>query len=796
MIIWIIDKPMQKRKPNSRKPKPSKRESAEQFRRYQGCIRRLKSNVKPVQIVGFDTEDYKGTPTLFVFYDGTDYFVTKDEKKALAYIYNYKGPVVFVCHNLQYDMANLFKRTRYRLVKDMTFASRLIKVTLQNLSPRRVYFMDSCAFYAGSLSSLGDLIGMPKTEGSPFDAEYSKQDAKIVYTFMDMIQKRLNADGLNLCLTLGSMAMADFRTNYMKGPSLISYNSPLCLEAYYGGRVELFYKGTIEDSVFSADINSSYPTEMFHREYPDTTVIEPSTLATHDFGIGRFTIRVPETLFIPPLPYHSPEGRLFFPVGNVTGAWTYAEVRFAVSKGCTVLSESDGEGTRYGCRPFRDFIDVNYNARLDMKSKAKQKEARGEPTYAEDFEILYYKLKMNNLYGKFSQHKDKTEMTRDKKTAYQCEKLGEYVEGQVGPFWRYRVKRQKAPNTANYMWGTYVTSYARISLMEKLYAVHDAGATLLYCDTDSVMFTKSDACKALDVSGGLGAMSVEQFDMAHFEMAKGYLLARNVGPNQYQTIKIACKGVHQEYGLAYLQGEKVRYEQPVKMKAGLIAQHAKVNAKKGDDFMREHSENAWRLIEKTQRTVYFKRKGDFGVTTPIHVDEIEVLENTDYSEFTQKSNIKKGIVVIPKKFKKPKFHKVDMPAGWEKEWFASDEAAIQTHFERRGVDYLNPQRCLSLEPGDSWFSGTVFGLEKGKWNRYCYMVGLDTYDGVLAESAGIVVAVPAYRFTDPTFPGISKDFNFIGKKIEFILVEKYVAKYEGEKYLDNTPLKLRGKILA
>ncbi len=781
--------------PRKRKPAPTSRESQEQFQRYHGALRRLQSKVTKLKIVGFDTEDYQGKTVSYCFYDGQNYFVTRDYKKAIAYIYNYPGPVAFVCHNLQYDIANLFKATKYRLVRDMTFASRLIKVTLMNLSPRRCYFMDSCSFYAGSLSSLGDLIGMPKLSGSPFDSEYVKMDAKIVYTFMSMIQDRLNADGLNLTLTLGSMAMADFRTNFLNVKKQITYNSPICLEAYYGGRVELFYKGTFEETVFSSDINSSYPTEMFRREYPDTSYIETSTLATHEFGIGRFTVQVPDDCFIPPLPYHSPEGRLFFPTGTVSGCWTYAEVRFALSKGCKILAESDGEGTRYGCRPFRDFIDQNYQARLSAKALAKKKKSQGMQTHAEDFEILYYKLKMNNLYGKFSQHKDKSEMTRDKKTPWECEKLGEYVEGNVGPFYRYRLKRKKAPNTANYMWGTYVTSYARISLMEKLYSVHDAGGTLLYCDTDSVMFAGSQAVHALDVSGDLGAMSVEEFDMAHFEMAKGYLLAKRIGPDRYQAVKLACKGVNQEYGLAYLGGQKVTYEQPIKLKAGLIAQYAKVNAKKGDAFMKEHSENTWRLIEKTQRTVYFKRKGDHGVTLPINVSEIEALEMKDFSSETQKSNVKKGIVIIPPEFKKEKFQKVTMPDGWEKAWFAGDEAVIQAGYERRGVDYLNPQRCISLNPGDSWFSGTVFGLERNPKGKHCYMVGLDTYDGILAASAGIVVAVPAYRFSPAVFTGISKDFNFIGKKIEFILLKKYLPKYDGKKYIENSPLELRGKIL-
>lgn len=756
----------------------------------------LKRKVVPMQIVGFDTEDYDGKTVAYSFYDGKEHFYTKSFQKALGYVYNYPGPVVFVCHNLQYDIANFFKATHYKLVSEMTFASRLIKVTLQNVSPRRLYFMDSVSYFQGSLESLGKLIGMEKDEdGNPFNVVYAKQDAKIVYTFMDMIQKRLNQDGINLQLTLGSMAMSDYRTNFLKKKQ-ITYNSSTCLDAYYGGRVELFYKGTFEEKVVVADIKSSYPDVMRRHEYPDTATIEVSRLATHEFGIGRFRIRVPKDCFIPPLPYHSPEGRLFFPTGEIEGVWTYHEVRYAVSKGCEILSEEDGEGTRYGCRPFVEFIEHNYQARLDVIAMQKKKKAEGKPSPFEDFENLYYKLKMNNLYGKFSQHKDKTMMTRDKKTSRELEKMGEYVEGMVGPFYRYRVKRLKAPATANYLWGTYITSYARISLMEKLYAVHDAGGILLYCDTDSVMFAGAQAIKALDVGNNLGQMSIEYFDMAHFEMAKGYVLATQIGPKQYQAVKLACKGVHQEHGLAYLGGEKVTYEQPVKLKAGLIAQYAKVNAKKGDAFMREHSENTWRMIEKTQRTIYFKRKGNDGVTYPIDISEIPDLEARDFSSETQKSNMKKDIVIIPPEFKRKRFQRPTLAPGWEKEWFAKDEANVKTEYQRRGIDYLNAQRCLSMQPGDSWFSGTVFGLETGKRGKQVYLVGLDSYDGCLTSSAGIVVAVPTYRFSEEHFPGLPENYDFIGKRVEFVLVKKYETIYKKNSYIENTPLKLRGKILG
>lgn len=770
---------------------PDSKLTEHSFKRHAGALRPLVPKLRPVRIVGFDTEDYEGTPVAFAFFDGAEYFYTKSTTDALTYIYNQPAPTCFVCHNLQYDIANLFKQSDYGLVKSMVFASRLISVTLQNANPKELWFQDSCSFFAGSLAALGDLIGIPKQEGSAFNPEYCKNDARICQVFMSKIQDRLNQDGVNLTLTLGSMAMSDFRTNYMPH-KILTHNTPLCLDAYYGGRVEMFYKGSFDEAILCADINSSYPTEMFHREYPDTGSMESSSIHTHQFGVGRFVVDVPDSLFIPPLPYHSPEGRLFFPTGRIEGAWTYAEVRYALSKGCTLIEEKEGEGTHVACRPFQSFIDTNYGLRLEAKSRLSKKKAQGLDTKEEEFEILYYKLKMNNLYGKFSQHKDKTEMTRDKKTPKECEKLGVYTEGRIGPFYQYRVKRTRAPRTANYLWGTYVTAYARISLLEKLYAVHDAGGTLLYCDTDSVMFAGEHALPALQVGGALGEMSVERFDSGDFVMAKGYVLYDNIDLKTRQAVKLACKGVNQEYGLAYLNGEKVRYEKPNKLKSSLIQKHAKANVKKGADFMREHEENAWNEIEKTQRTIYFKRKGDVGVTLPVNVDEIDALERRDYSEAAKAVHLKRGVVIIPPEFKKSKFIKDKMPKGWEKAWFKLEGDRVQKEYSGRGIEYLSFQRALELAPGASWFSGVVLGLERTKRQKLVFRVDLETYTGHVAAALP-PVAVPSWYFSEDVFDPCPE--NFIGKRIEIFMVKKLLAKYEDEKYIGNTPLKIRGKIL-
>ncbi len=831
-------KPTSKREPKPRRKKPV----------HEGTLTPLKKEVEPFHIVGFDTEDHLGTTVLYCFYDGVETYTTRIFEDALAYMYNYPGPVIFVCHNLQYDIVNTFKACDYVFIDRLMFASRLIKATLTNISGKTLYFLDSGSFFPGSLYEMGQILGIDKLEGSAFDEKYIEIDAKIVYTFMAKMQARMNMDGINMVATVGSMAMADFRTNYIY-KNQGTHNTQLCLDAYYGGRVEVFYKGDYEGNIYDADINSCYPYVMHRFEYPDTATIEPSRIATHRFGVGRFKVRIPLDTFVPPLPYHSAEGRLFFPVGDVEGTWTYEEVRYAVSRGATILEESEGEGTNVACAPFVEFVDVNYDKRMqaerqiekarqraeqDFKSAVEKlrKDCEGEDAgaacmpmedylilrqaryiamekeianlerinkkagrdYDAEFEKLFMKQKMNNLYGKFSQNRDMNEMTRQKKSARECERLGAHVETVLGPFYQYVIKRAKPPVTANYMWGTYITSYARLTLLQRMNAVHDAGGTLLYCDTDSILFYGDKAKDALEYSDTvLGSMKVKTYAFGNFVMAKGYYLCKAVDGG-YQPVKLACKGVNQVYGLSYLHGHPVKYEKPVKLKEGLRTVYAKVNLDKDDAFRREHSENSWHEVTKAQKSVYFKRSGEHGVTTPINVKDIPRLEAMDYSTEAKKSWEPVGVVIIPPEFKKPKFTRAVLAPGWEKEWFKKDHAKAENEYKQRGLEYLSPQRCLDLNPGDSWFSGRVFGIERTESGKQVYLVGLATFQGYLAAESGLIVAVPAYYFDTRNFSGINYGFNFVGKNIEFILLEKYMAKYSDNKYIGNTPLIIRGKV--
>lgn len=737
------------------------------LRLYHGSLTPVQSEIRTVKIIGFDSEDdTRGQPLSFSFFDGEKAFYTRFADEAIDYIYNYPERAVFCAHNLEYDIGNLFKACDFRFVKEMTYASKLLRVTL---FASRHTFLNSSSFFPGSLKKMGDLIGLPKLEGDSLSESYAIRDAEIVQVFMAKMQDRLNMQGVNLGLSIGQLSMSIFRANHLRKKQR-TFNSPNCLKAYYGGRVEMFFKGVVKGPVYVADINSSYPDVMFRHEYPDTTVVEASSIFTHTYGIGHFKILVPDDCFIPPLPFRSESGRLFFPTGEIEGWWTYAEVRFALEKcGCKLLAEYDGEGCRRGVRPFESFIGEHYDARQAMK---KRKERNKEDLEAV-FEDLHLKLVMNNLYGKFAQHKDGNKMTRVKLSKRVLDKMGGSIESKIGPFYSYRVPRKKPPRTANYMWGVYVTSYARLSLLEKIMSVYSKGGKLLYCDTDSIMFTGEVAKAALNFGDGLGKMSLEIYDLGVYRASKGYLMCEHVTSevktrrSEYRIKKVACKGVPTHYAHDFILKGMAKFLKPMRLKEAEVRLHAEANSKKDDAFFADIGVNVWRDVEKSMRSVYIKRKGERGITMPVNVLEIPEMESKAFGEIENWESELGDEIVLPPAPKSENFRNVQVPKDWFSAKYQLD--AKDAFFESQEMTFLKREDCLELEPGDAWFRGEIIERRQGLYGRY-FGIRLREYMGKNVSRKNILGSVSEKFFTK-----FGPDFIFEKKSVVFFLEEKYLT---------------------
>ena len=731
---------------------------------FQGSFSAIEAKLKKMPIIGMDSEDdSKGTPTLFTFYgdfikDAKKQYWTKSWEDAIDFILeDVIEPTIFVAHNLEYDIGNFFKGQDFILIEEMIYASKLLKVTIYGVSH---YFINSSCFFPGPLKDMAKYVGLKKLDGSALDINYGCEDAKIVYTFMKGFQDIVVDEfGVNLGLSIGQMAMNTYRRHYMNGKEKqITYNSPLCLEAYYGGRTEIFYRGTVEN-VKVMDINSSYPFQMKELPYPDTSNIENSSIDTHEFGVGVFKVFVP-IMHVPPLPFRGNSGRLYFPTGIFIGAWTYAEVRYAQSLGVVILEEYEGEGTNNGVHPFSEYMEDFYDKRIIAKREN------------DKFRDLLLKLWMNNLYGKWNQRNPGDLLTRDKIPFYKIEKYIEHPDfktRKIGPFYSYTIPKIEPPKTANFMWGTYVTSYARIHLHRGLQGVVDNGFTLIYCDTDSVMYFGGDvnSTPPLPISNKLGDWDIESFDLGVFRVPKGYLLCNKIkGSKDYEIVKVACKGVPTHHAYDFIVKGMASFQKPMRFKEALISLHSEAH-KNDEEFLKDIGINVWQDVSKEMRSLDIKRKGKKGITYPVDAGEIPELEkNAETTDINIEEELKNDFQ-IKKPVYKNNFENTIIPAGWfDKTGIKPD--VIKFHLSQK-IHLLRTVECEGFEKGAIWFGGFVLSDSEVRKGRVYYRIFINNFKG---QKMGVkfIGEIDKKILTD-----ILGDEKILGKYVELKLGTNYIS---------------------
>jgi len=559
--------------------------------------------IKRYRIIAFDTEDDSHGHVLqlsFAYLDDDgelQHFDTASPQEAIDWIYAQPESVI-VAHNLEYDINNLLRDVDYKYIDQIFYTARIVRASFKNCKHT---FFDSFNWFAKSLAKMGEVVGLKKLKMDLTTTEYVHRDVDILLRFVVMFQDKLNNEyHCSLAATIGSISMQTFRRNYLH-EKIQPYNDPKCLNAYYGGRCELFYRGEISGNINVIDVNSMYMHAMLN-EFPDTSDIEDGHYRELVFGYGKFEVEAPKDLFVPVLPQRNEEGRLTFPLGHFVGWWTFHEIRYAEKVGYKV-KQLEGYGTNKGKKYFFEFDTEIYRRRIESKS---------------EFNKTVNKSIGVNLYGKFVQHKPQmvayTELMDEKEE----KEKGAILKHAIGPFFFYEIPLKEPPPTANYLWGIYVTSYARIHLTQALLTVHNAGATLLYCDTDSIFYQGPAKIQGIKYDETeLGAFKAEHYVYANMLISKGYILRDKKG-----EYKIACKGVplprwlsepenkglkgtHKNPQIQFLLDGETEVEKPYRLREGMI---------------RGEVPGSWHPAKKTNANIYRRREGKIGPTTPIVLD--------------------------------------------------------------------------------------------------------------------------------------------------------------------------------
>lgn len=513
--------------------------------------------------------------------DGKKYYNAGDVPAFLKWLERQPEKFIYA-HNLQYDLGNLFSKRLDGL--DATFVGgRLIKAKFHGKT-----FVDSFNIWPMAAAVLAPAFGLEKLKTTDMaqDKDYVFQDVEIIWRAMSFAWQFCAEMGLDYCPpTLGGLCVKIWK-HY--GGENVHDSTALSREAYYGGRVELFktHNESPEWQTAYTDINSLYPSVMLN-EFPGEIMLWESDKLPK-FGVAKITVTVPKS-DIPVLPYRNEDedGRILFPWGTFSGAWTIAEINAAVKRGAKIKAVHECFGTNDAIKPYGNFVESMYKARLASNSKA---------------EKLFFKLLMNNLYGRLGtggeigRTVNQTEKNRLDGVPYGEKVLVNY--------------QMPLPAETNWLHAAYVTSYGRLRLLEYMEKI--GADRMIYCDTDSTFFDCADLTLPFETNSALGEMKSEtccrncrkEFHKPNDDCPEPiesdfWPGVVTFAPKQYKAgNQYKAKGVPKRLQKEFVQTGSAHYDLPFKFREA-IRFYDRANA-------RELS--VWRNVQKINAANYDRKK--------------------------------------------------------------------------------------------------------------------------------------------------------------------------------------------
>lgn len=500
-------------------------------------------------MLAIDTEDNsEGTPHIINFFDGAFHHTfTGSDCRVKAWDWlckTYEKREICWAVNAEYDLINLFGAEWLGRIITLQYVSSGLMRGLYKEAP--ITFLDTFRHWPMSVEQMGKHIGLPKLEKDFTSVVYCQRDTEITYLFAEKMLELYDELDLTLKSTLPSMALQLFLQTYeYEPPTFIPDVKETFRKAYYGGRVEVFRLGKIKSHTLHYDVNSLFPSVMFDLEFPRLDSWLKVSKPNFDFeGVCDCYVYVPD-MDIPPLPFRDNE-EIIYPVGSFQGCWTYAELRQLLKDGGRITHVNNAIEFSKTERPFRKYVEFCYNRRLQA--------VKGT------LEDVLWKLFMNSLYGKFGQNRGLTTIYWDKKKKEVCEK-----------------ELSSDSKFSNVIWSAYVTSYARLRLLEYLRGC----SQVYYTDTDSV-FTPDK----LETSTDLGKLKLEgEYEETEFLGNKLYLLDNK---------KAVAKGVPRGSAMDFIRTGRAVFRRPARFRESRKSLGLKANV--------------WYEDEKRLEKIYQKRK--------------------------------------------------------------------------------------------------------------------------------------------------------------------------------------------
>ena len=228
--------------------------------------------------------------------------------------------------------------------------------------------------------------------------EYMIQDIRLLGGVMlkaqDIYWTKYKVD-IEDCLTLSSLAMTIYRSNYYDSISwpihIPSRNEDTFIRrGYYGGHADTYKP--YGENLYYYDVNSLYPYIMKSCPMPGGVPVWHANLEGQElsnlYGFIEAYVVCPNTITRPFLPYRDHNDTLLFPTGKFVGVYFSEELIYARDLGYKIFPMR-GYLFEKKPSPFDSFVTSLFASRQEAKLS-------GDEAMAYSYKIL-----MNSLYGRF-----------------------------------------------------------------------------------------------------------------------------------------------------------------------------------------------------------------------------------------------------------------------------------------------------------------------------------------------------------------------------------------------------------
>jgi len=480
---------------------------AEENEKYQ--IHKLRLGI--AQYYRLDTK--KELQDEIIFRSGKEFaewIVSKTRKNSSLYVF---------AHNIAFDFA-ICGLAKYL----PQFGYDLIHVFLEDncvcleykKGSTKIIFLDTFNYIRLPVREIGKAIGLKKLEIDIFNAsdevliEYCRRDVEIIARFMIEYLKFFKDEGLGeFGVTTAKNAFNAFTHKFLKEDIVIHRHKDVIeLErnAYFGGRNEAFFIGSIKEPIWYLDINSMYPHVMKAFKYPvrliryveDYDDFERLKKIIDTYCvIAEVQLDTDENAY----PYRLKD-KTIFPTGTFTTYLCTPELKYALE--CGHVKKVNKMAIYLARNIFSDFVDYFYSKRKEAKKKG------------DSVRSFLYKLILNSLYGKFGQtirmvslYDEIEDFRFGIEEYYNEDGKKEYDLIFIGNKVFKKVKEKEPSRWAYIAISAHVTSYARFLLWT--YMKKAQLENVYYVDTDSLFVNEKGFKNLQDCIDQyeLGKLSIE-----------------------------------------------------------------------------------------------------------------------------------------------------------------------------------------------------------------------------------------------------------------------------------------------